>query len=184
MGGTTVNSPSRNVVQCCFKHVDEELKLYCETCGELVCYQCIMKGGKHHDHNYALLQIAFEKYKEEITSSLDPMEKQVTIIKKALEKLNAHCGEISDLRTAIECNIHATFRQLRKILKVRETELIAQLHRMTQAKLKGLTAQSDQIETTLAQLSSCLHFMGESLKSGNENDVLMMKMKEKEDGGG
>ena len=176
MGGTTVNIPSRNVVQCCFEHAEEELKLYCETCGELVCYQCVIKGGKHHDHDYALLQIAFEKYKEEITSSLEPMEKQVTIIKKALEQLNTRCGEISDQRAAIEDNIHVTFRRLREVLKVRETELITQLHQMTQAKLKSLAAKSDQIETTLAKLSSCLHFMGESLKTGNKNDVLMMKM--------
>ena len=173
VGGTTVNSPSR---KCCFEHAEEELKLYCETCGELICYQCIMKGGKHHDHDYALLRIAFEKYKEEITSSLEPMEKQVTIIKKALEQLKTCCGEISDQRAAIEDNIHETFRRLREVLKVRETELITQLHKMTQAKLKGLAAQSDQIETTLAKLNSCLHFMGESLKTGNENVVLMMKM--------
>ena len=176
MGGTTVDSPSRNEVQCCFEHAEEEFKLYCETCGELVCYQCVIKGGKHHDHDYALIRIAFEKYKEEITSLLEPMEKQVMIIKKALEQLNARCGEISDQRAAIEDNIHVTFRRLREVLKVRETELIAQLHKMTQAKLKGLAAKSDQIETTLAKLNSCLHFMGESLKTGNENDVLMMKM--------
>ena len=176
VGGTTVNSPSRNVVQCCFEHAEEELKLYCETCGELVCYQCIMKGSKHHDHDYALLQIAFEKYKEEITSSLEPMEKQVTIIKKALEQLNSRCGEISEQRAAIEDDIHMAFRQLREVLKVRETKITAQLHQMTQAKLKVLATQSNQIETILAQLNSCLHFMGESLKTGNENDVLMMKM--------
>ena len=176
VGGTTVNSPSRNVVQCCFEHAEEELKLYCETCGELICYQCIMKGGKHHDHDYALLQIAFEKYKEEITSSLEPMDKQVTIIKKALEQLNTRCGEITDQRAAIEDNIHVTFRRLREVLKVRETELIAQLHKTTQTKLKGLAAQSDQIETILAKLNSRLHFMTESLKTGNENGVLKMKM--------
>ena len=175
MGGTTVNSPSRNEVQCCFEHAEEELKLYCETCGELVCYQCIMKGGKHHDHDYALLQIAFEKYKKEITSSLEPMEKQVTIIKKSLEKLNSRCGEISDNRAAIEDNIHVTFRQHQEVIRVRETELIAKLNQLTQAKLHTLAAQSDKMETTLAQLSSCLHFMGESLKTGNKNDVLMMK---------
>ena len=175
MRGTTVNTPSRNVVSC-FEHAEEELKLYCETCGKLVCYQCVIKGGKHHDHDYALLQIAFEKYKKDITSSLEPMEKQVTLVKNALEQLNSRCGEISDNRAAIEDNIHVTFRRLREVLKVRETELITQLHQMTQAKLKDLAAKSDQIETILAQLGSCLHFIGESLKTGNENDVLMMKM--------
>ena len=175
VGCTKVNTPSKNMAGYCFEHAEEELKLYCETCGELVCLQCVITGGKHHDHDYTLLKVAFEKYKEEILSSLEPIEKQVVIIEKALEELNAHCGEISDQRAAIEDNVHVTFRRLREVLTVRETELIGQLHQMTQAKLKGLAAQSDQIETTLAKLNSCLHFMRESLKTGSKSDVLMMK---------
>ena len=175
VGGTQVDTPSRNMAEYCFKHAEEELKLYCETCGELVCLHCAIKGGKHHDHDHALLKVAFEKYKNEILSSLEPMEKQVMLIEKALAELNEHCGEISDQRAAIVDNIHVTFRRLREVLTVRETELIDQLHQMTQAKLKGLAAQSDQIETTLAKLKSCLHFMRESLRTGSESNVLMMK---------
>ena len=68
----------------CFVHEDKELELYCETCGELICLKCVTKSGKHHSHDYEELNVAFEKYKEEITSSLEPMEKQVTTIKKVL----------------------------------------------------------------------------------------------------
>ena len=175
MGGTKVATPSRNMAEYCFEHAEEELKLYCETCGELVCLQCVITGGKHHDHDYTLLKVAFEKYKNEILSSLEPMEKKVVLIEKALAKLNTRCGEISDQRAAIEDNVHVTFRRLREVLTVRETELIGQLHQMTQAKLKGLAAQSDQIETTLAKLNSCLYFMRESLRTGSESDLLMMK---------
>ena len=172
-----VTADARSVAQYCFDHVDEELKVYCETCGKLVCLQCIMKGCKHHDHDYALLKIAFTKYKEEIASSLEPMEKQVNIVKKALAELSTRYGEISDQREAIEDNVHVTFRRLREVLTVRESELIGQLRQMTQAKLKGLAAQSDQIETTLAQLNSCLHFMRESIKIGNEIEADVLKMK-------
>ena len=164
-----------NKASHCFVHEDKELELYCETCGELICLKCVTKSGKHHGHDYEELNVAFEKYKKEITSSLEPMEKQVTIIKKTLALIEQSRGEISDQRAALEDNIHATFRQLREVLTVRETELIGQLHKTTQRKLKGLAAQSDQIETTLAQLDSCLHFMRESIKVGNESDVLMMK---------
>ena len=159
----------------CFVHEDKELELYCETCGELTCYKCALKGGKHHSHDYEELKIAFDKYKEEITSSLEPMEKQVTTIKKVLALIEQCRGEISDRRAAIEDNIHVTFRRLREVLTVRETELIGQLHKTTQGKLKSLAAKSDQIETTLAQLDSCLHFMREIIKAENESDVLMMK---------
>ena len=175
VGGTRIDTSSKSMALLCFKHDGEELKLYCETCRKLVCLQCVIQGGKHHDHDHALLKVAFEKYKEEISSSLEPMEKQVVIIEKALAELNTRCGEISDQRAAIEDNIHVTFRRLREVLTVRETQLIGQLHQITQAKLKGLAAQSDQIETTLAKLNSCLHFMRESLRTGKESDVLMMK---------
>ena len=86
----------------CFVHEGKELELYCETCGELICTRCALKGGKHHDHSYEDLGQAFRKYEEEISSSLKPMEKQVTIMKKALAQLDARCGEISDQRTFAE----------------------------------------------------------------------------------
>ena len=159
----------------CFEHPEEELKLYCETCGELVCFQCIMRDGKHHDHEYALLQKAFEKYKDEITSSLEPMEKQVATAKKALAQIELCCEEISNQRAATAESVHSTFRRLQEVLNVRETELISKLDRIAQHKLKRLAIQKDQIETSLAQLCSCLHFMRESLGTSKEEDVLMMK---------
>ena len=132
-------------------------------------------SSKHQDHDYDKLDTAFKK--KEITSLQDPMEGQVKIIEKTLSQLDVRCGKISqsDQRGATEDSIHGTFRCLRNVLDVRETELISQLDKMTQSKLKGLAAQKDQIETTLAQLCSCLHFMRESLKADSKVDALMMK---------
>lgn len=67
--------------------------------------------------------------------------------------------EISGQQVAVEDDIHVTFRRLHEVLNVRETELISQLQQITQGTLKDLAVQSKQIETTLAQLTSCLHFV-------------------------
>ena len=160
---------------CCREHAGKEVELFCETCGEPVCWKCIAKGGKHHSHDYEELDKAFERYKVEVTASLEPMEKQVTTITKALAQLDARCAEISDQRAAVEADVHTTFGKLQHILDTRKTELIGQLHHITQRKLKGLAVQRDQLETTLAQLSSCLGFMRESLKTGSQEEVLLMK---------
>ena len=179
-GGAMVDAPPEKVLHHCDVHPGEELKLYCETCNQVICFQCIMKDqGQHHDHDYALFNKAFEKYKEEISPLLEPMEDQVIVVKKALAQIDTRCGEISNQREATKDRIHFTFRQLRAVLDVRETDLISQLDLVIQNKLKGLAAQRDQIETTLTRLNSCLHFMRQSLRTGSEEDVLMMKSRTK-----
>ena len=76
---------------------------------------------------------------------------------------------------AVEADIHDSFGHLHKALDSREAELVGQLHQLTQAKLKGLTIQRNQVEIIQAQLSSCLLFMKESLKIDNKEKVLPMK---------
>ena len=56
----------------CSDHEGKSLELFCETCEELICLKCALKGSKHHDHCYEELQQAFERYKVETTSLLKP----------------------------------------------------------------------------------------------------------------
>ena len=173
VSAATSASPPPVIVKCS-EHA-EELRLYCETCGQLICFQCIMRDSKHHSHDYQKLEKAFEQYKGEIVSSLEPMENQLTVISEALKQLDSCCGEISDQQSAIEARIHSTFRRLQEILDARKAELIGQLHRLVERKLKCLSAQRDQVETTQAQLGSCLCFVKESLEAGDYCEVLKMK---------
>ena len=69
-----------------------------------------MKDAKHHDHEYGKIHESFSKYKEEMTSSFEPMEKQVVTIEEALAQLDTRCGQIADQRAATEDSIHVTFR--------------------------------------------------------------------------
>ena len=151
------------------------MELYCKKCEELICLKCLVTGAKHHGHDCEELHTAFEKYREEMTASLGPMEQQLTSVKKALAQFERCCGEISDQRVAIEADVHMRFRQLREMLDVRETEVIGQLRQLTQRKLKSLAVQRDQIETLLARLGSCIGFVRESLETGRQAEVLMMK---------
>ena len=166
---------SKKGTPCCSIIGGKELELYCETCGELICSHCALRGQKHHSHKYDLINSCFEKYKGEMTPSLQPVEKQLTTINRALAVLDRHCGEISDQRVAIETDIHHTTQRLHEIIDVRKTELIRQLHQVTQEKLKTLATQRDELETIQVQLKSCLEFVEESLKTNSQEEVLKMK---------
>ena len=127
------HSPMRKVTNCCSEHSSERLELYCETCGELICFHCAIKGGKHHTHDHQLLTKAYEKYRKEIVSSFEPMEKQLKAITKAVTHLDAQCVKINSQQASIETDIHSTMRKLRETLYARETALVDELRQITQS---------------------------------------------------
>lgn len=158
----------------CSEH-NKERELFCETCENLICWKCAIKGGKHHDHDYQPLDEAFEKYKEEVIPSIKPMEEKCAAIKKAVAKLDEHCGEISHQKIKVEDNIHNTAKQIHQIVDLRKSELIDQLDQLTRGKLDDLAGQRDNMETIHARLSSCLEFVKDSVITDNREEVLKMR---------
>ena len=157
----------------CPQHRNRELELYCETCEELICVQCTIQ--QHNGHKYNLIGEVFEKHKQEIISSLNPAEQQLTLSRKALEMMDVRCREITDQQTALQTQIHKSSQQLHEIIDLREKKLTNHLNFITQEKLSELTSQREQIETTLAQLDSCLDMVKENLSTGSQGIVLRMK---------
>ena len=164
--------PKKSTLKCS-EHDEEEMKLYCETCSQLICLQCTIR--KHNGHKYDLVSEVFEKHKNEIESSLKPVEQHLMSVKRALTELDARCGEINDQRAAIEADIHSKVKQFYDILNARKTKLIENLHKITQRKLKDVAAQRDEMETTQAKLISCLEFTVENLKTGSQEEILKLK---------
>ena len=164
--------PVKKVLQCS-KHPAKELDLYCESCEQMICRDCILKV--HRNHQYNLASDAFPKHKDEIASSLQPVEQQLASVNKALEGLNTRCGQITDQRQTIETDIKRNIRQIHEALEARQEELITQLDQMTQQKMKSLAAQRDQLELLATQLKSCCAFSKHSLRTGSQVEILTMK---------
>ena len=160
----------------CTEHVNEELKLYCETCSEVICYKCvIIKWGRHHSHDYESISEAFEKYKEEISTFLEPMGNQLTRIDQAMTDVETCSADIDIRQDLVEANIESTVRELHIVLETRKTNLLNRLQEITRSKHKRLAAQKDQLETTQAQLHSCEGFVRQSIKTECQSEVLKMR---------
>ena len=162
----------KNVTPRCTKH-NKNLKLYCESCEELICRDCTVHI--HKDHKYCLISDTIESHKEEILVSLEPVEKQLEAINTALIRLDGRRDEIVARSVSMETKIHETFDEIRRTLKAREAELVAQLEGHTRQQLKKLSAQREEVEILQTQRESCVHFVRESIRSGSPGDVLKMK---------
>ena len=165
--------PPTKKVAYCPQHSGKKLKIYCETCGELICNDCTIR--LHQGHNYDLVTDTFQRHKGEIVSSLQPVKQHLATVNEAFQSLDTRKQDIEEQRVAIEADIHKQINELLQALEQRRTELVGQLDQLTQQKLKGLAAQRDQCELVHTQLSSCLDYTEGSLKSSTEGEVLAIK---------
>ena len=163
----------KKVTLYCSLHEGKELELYCETCVELICHNCIVK--KHRDHQYDLVTDMFERQKGEIVASLEPVERHLESADKKLKQIESQSKAAKAKRDAIATEIQQKTRELQEMLEKRKDELIAQLDESTQQTLKDLATQKDEVETIQTQLASCLLFVRESLRTGSQGEVMKMK---------
>ena len=172
-GDVTNLVPPTKKATYCSKHPAKKSKLYCETCEELICRDCIVRV--HRDHQYDLIPDAFPKHKDVIVDRLQPVKHQLGAVNEAIKSLDIRRQAISDERMVIESDIHKTIRRLQEALEERKTELIGQLDQLTQQKLKSLAAQRDEFELIQTRLSSCLDFVNESLRTSSQAEILAAK---------
>ena len=157
-------------VSYCPRHPESILKIFCETCSELICIDCTIK--LHQGHNYDLVADTFPKHKDEIVASLQPIKQQLSTVTKALHSFEERVREIEEQKMTIEAAVHKEINLLQQLLEQRRTELISKLDHLTQLKLKTLATQRDQVELVQVKLSSCLDCV---MKTGTEGEVLAMK---------
>ena len=165
----------KKVTLYCSLHPGKELELYCKTCGELICLHCTVNKHCRPEHKYDLVGDTFQRHKAEIIASLEPVEKQLGVVSKALEQFDLRSHELDNLQVAIEGNIQQQIQRFQELLEARKAELIDQLQQLIQVKKKNLAAQKDEVETVHAQLASCLSFVRESLRTGSQGEVMKMK---------
>ena len=165
--------PSKKKVTYCPQHSGKKLKIYCETCGELICNDCTIR--LHKGHNYDLVTDTFQRHKGEIVSSLQPVKQHLATVNEAIQSMDTRKKDIEEQRVTIEADIHKKINRLLQALEQRRTELVGQLNQLTQQKLKDLAAQKDQCELVQTQLSSCLDYVESSLKTSSEGEILAMK---------
>ena len=157
----------------CADHQERELELYCESCEQLICFQCTIT--EHHGHKYNLVMDVLEKCKEEIKASLTPAKEQLSAVGKASKQVKSHKKEIVDKQATLEAKMHGDSQQLIDIITARTNEDTSKLRRITEEKLRDLDSQGEQLDTIGTQLSSYVEMVLETLTTGTPAKILSMK---------
>lgn len=157
----------------CQEHQSADLQQYCETCLKVICVEC---AAVHHcQHTCKPVYEVFPAHKAEIEAKLIPLSDKFASVSQALVQVESQSISLSSKEKAIEAGIHNMIGMIRESLEGREDQLCDELHTIARDKLDHLVLQKDELVIIQAQLSSCLGFIREGLRSCSQQKVMMMK---------
>ena len=108
-------------------------------------------------------------------ASLEPVKQQLGIVNQAVAEMNARSRRVNEQGDTIKRDIQTAIDQHHSALEARKRDLIVQVDQMVKQTGKTLQSQREGYELTQTQLSSCLEFVEESLRTGSQEEVLSMK---------
>ena len=138
----------------CPKHDKREVDIYCESCGVLICWKCIKKGGEHYSHDYEEIDDALERFKAEVKASLEPLEMELATLEESFMRRQE---KIANQRVTIEAKIHKSIKQLHEILDGRQADLITQLEQMIEDQLCSLADEKKHLESKKAEIAHLMN---------------------------
>ena len=156
----------------CTQH-SEPLKVYCETCEELICQLCTVK--KHRDHDYDVVSDAFPKHKHKIESSLQPLQRQIHRLAEALTNLIKRREEIANQGGRAKNEIHLEIERLKQLLDQTEIQLVTEVDIALKYKLDVTSHQTKEAEGLIDQLTECNDHVQQSLKVDTPHQILKTK---------
>ena len=157
----------------CADHQERELELYCESCEQLICFQCTI--AEHRSHNFKLVKDIFETHNVDIKSSLAPAKEQLLAVRRASQLVKALKKDVLDQQATLKAKMYQEKQRLIDIITARTNEHVDKLQRITDKKVRDLDSQVEQLDTIETQLSSGVDMVEETLTTGNPAKIVSMK---------
>ena len=161
------------VTTMCHKHTTESIKIYCETCDELICRDCTVKT--HKDHSYDLITDTFPKHRDAILACLHPIKTELSSIAETIAELKGRSSRLDAGGIEAKGKVDTEVDKLHAVLEACRRDWHAEIDSKVCEGKKELAAEIDKHEFRQAQLSSCVEFVEGSLQSGTQEEVLSMK---------
>ena len=168
--------PSKDTHQyLCQKHLDQELKLYCFTCEEVICRDCTVTKSDHRDHDYEFIRELIRDEREKLRAHMEPLHnilKTVTDCSAKVKELKGALKEIHEKRVG---KIDEVVSESREILRLRGESLKEESARIFSEKDKRLSLELEGVEDAQASVSSAIDFAKNTLERGSDVEVFLYR---------
>ncbi|XP_065908094.1 E3 ubiquitin-protein ligase TRIM71-like [Dysidea avara] len=153
-----------NIPLC--KDHDEQLKYYCETCEQLVCMYCTVKGHTGHSHD-TVKKIA-ETHRRRLSEVTAPVEDIIRGLSEARNNIDIMKNKLKEQGDEVNRTIDQYYDNLVQKLMEQKKLLKQRVHDMVSQNEKVMSAQLDQVEFTQAEVLSVKQLKDTMQKSSDQ----------------
>ena len=157
----------------CTTHAGEILKLYCKTCHKLICCVCTVIG--HRDHVFGFTKDIRPQIQRDVMRT-------ATKLRLKQQEYESHLGFLIDMEkqriqhsSQLKKEIQENFDTHIKALQNDRDELIEREEKMRSVDCKQITTQKQNVEMTLANLSSALRYIDRLCDCLSDTVMLTMR---------
>ena len=161
---------NKSQVLFCPCHPQEQLKLYCNTCGKLTCRDCQLV--EHKDHKYQFLQEAALSYKDFLQSLLVKIKEKQTYIDNAKSLIDKRNKEIIQKEQNVINEVKIFAMSLITEINLKCRQLVGDLQSICTAKKRQLQQKESEIKLLSENLEHSLQFAEHLLRLGDETGLL------------
>ena len=157
----------------CPKH-DDPLKVYCETCQEVICRDCTVTK-EHKTHKYDLITECYPKHHQLIEADLKLVRLKLANTDTAVTGLVNRVIEVDRQGGEVKKEIRLQAQQLIDRIRRSEGELAQQVDGIVEKKKELLSKQKEEAEKVRRQLKNCETKIEQNLKELSQPKILMTK---------
>ena len=156
----------------CNKHGDP-LKVYCETCTQAICCECIT--NEHATHKFYLISECYTKHQRQIEASLDVLQQTEADVDRAKTHLTTRVTEVLQHGEQVKEEINTHAQKIIDMVQMSCTRLKQDVNTTIQRKTQLLTAQVQYAEQLQGKLKACQEAIERILLECTKQQILSEK---------
>ncbi len=150
----------------------KKLKIFCFDCNKLICRDCTVKD--HRDHNIEFNNVAADDKKKQLLEMLKPLKEVKESLSQSIKDANKAESEIQTQQKEMTHKIETSFEEFHKILDLRKQQLLGEVNRNTEDKIKKLDTQKEKLSIASAEVRNVIDYTEQSVKLCSDDEVMSM----------
>ena len=152
---------------------DEVVKLYCYTCSQLICRDCVIDD--HADHDREFVKKAGPRCREKLRESAAPLRQATAEITAAAADVQAAKREVVENLASVSKTIQQSMDEMIATLQQRKQQLLAKATKLAEEKLGALDAQEKSLNMSLAEARSLVDVVERNLQNASDEELLELQ---------